>query len=65
MQFHILNKKKAWIDFDAGILLNGATFTDAANNLLDFIISVANGEKTLNEKHNYEEIALFKDGITL
>ena len=59
------NKKKAWIDFDAGILLNGATFTDAANNLLDFIISVANGEKTLNEKHNYEEIAIFKDGITL
>lgn len=59
------NKKKAWIDFDAGILLNGATFTDTANNLLDFIISVANGEKTLNEKHNYEEIAIFKDGITL
>ena len=26
---------------------------------------VANGENTLNEKHNYEEIAIFKDGITL
>ena len=61
----LANKKKAWIDFDAGILLSGATFNDATNKLLEYIISVANGENTLNEKHNYEEIAIFKDGITL
>ena len=61
----LANKKKTWIDFDAGILLSGATFKDATNKLLEYIISVANGENTLNEKHNYEEIAIFKDGITL
>ena len=61
----LANKKKTWIDFDAGILLSGATFNDATNKLLEYIISVADGEKTLNEKHNYEEIAIFKDGITL
>ncbi len=61
----LANKKKKWIDFDAGVLLNGATFTQVTNDLLDYIISVANGKKTLNEKHNYEEIAIFKDGITL
>ncbi len=61
----LANKKKNWIDFDAGVLLNGATFTQVTNNLVDYIISVANGEKTHNEKHNYEEIAIFKNGITL
>lgn len=61
----LAHKKRAWIDFDAGILLNGADFSQATKKLFDLIIAVANGEKTLNEKHNYEEIAVFKDGITL
>lgn len=58
-------KKKSWIDFDAGSILDNSDFSKAQDNLLDLIIAVANGEKTLNEKHNYEEIAIFKDGITL
>ncbi|MBO5066715.1 MAG: altronate dehydratase [Clostridia bacterium] len=61
----LAKKKKNWIDFDAGILLEGTDFSQTADNLLTYIISVANGEKTFNEKHDYEEIAIFKDGITL
>lgn len=61
----LANKKKDWIDFDAGVLLNGTTFNEARDNLLELILSVANGKKTLNEKNSYEEIAIFKDGITL
>lgn len=58
-------KKKSWIDFDAGSILKNSDFSKAQDDLLNLIIAVANGEKALNEKHNYEEIAIFKDGITL
>lgn len=58
-------KKKSWIDFDAGILLENGSFKETTNRLLDTILNVANGEKTLNEINNYEEIAIFKDGVTL
>ncbi len=58
-------KKKSWIDFDAGILLENGSFEETTNRLLDTILNVANGEKTLNEINNYEEIAIFKDGVTL
>lgn len=61
----LFEKKKSWIDFNAGTLLEGETFEDAENNLLEFIIGIANGKKTLNEINGYEEIAVFKDGITL
>lgn len=59
------SKKKSWIDFDAGILLENASFEEATNELLKTIIEIADGKKTLNEINNYEEIAIFKDGVTL
>lgn len=55
-------KKSNWIDFDASPLLEGKELTD---NLLQYVIDVANGELTSNEKNGYEEIAIFKDGVTL
>ncbi len=58
-------KKKSWIDFDAGILLENGSFEKTTKELLNFILNIANGEKTLNEINNYEEIAIFKDGVTL
>ena len=60
---HALSVKKSnWIDFDGSGNLNGV---DQTNELLDFVIKVANGEKTKNEINGYEEIAIFKDGVTL
>jgi altronate dehydratase len=35
------------------------------NDLFDFVLSVANGKLTKNEENKYEEIAIFKDGVTL
>lgn len=61
----LYEKKRTWIDFNAGTLLEGDTFDNAEKNLLDLIIAAANGKKTLNEINGYEEIAIFKDGITL
>ena len=58
-------KKKSWIDFDAGILLENGSFEETTEKLLNTILDIANGKKALNEINNYEEIAIFKDGITL
>ncbi len=32
---------------------------------MEYIISVANGERTNNEKNGYREISIFKDGVVL
>ncbi len=61
----LYNKKRNWIDFDCGSVLEKGSFEGTAKKLLEYIISVANGEKTLNELNGFEEIAIFKDGVTL
>ena len=58
--------KPGWIDFNAGTLVEeGADMaaTDAA--FVDFVLGVASGEKTCNEKSGYSSIAIFKTGVTL
>lgn len=54
--------KPNWMDFDASSVLDGNPLTD---ELVSFVIDVANGKLTLNEKNGYEEISIFKDGVTL
>lgn len=54
--------KKHWIDFDAGEMLDGK---DLRNSLFQYVCKVINGEKTCNERNEYREIAIFKDGVTL
>ena len=58
----LAQKKANWIDFDASPMLKNIDLTD---DLLKFAIDVANGKKTKNEENGYEEIAIFKDGVTL
>ena len=58
----LATRKSAWIDFDASPTLDGNDLTD---ELFNYIIQVANGEKTQNEIHGYKEISIFKDGVTL
>lgn len=58
----LYEKKPHWIDFNAGEIVNGADLTD---ELLEYVINVASGEKTNNEKHGYREISIFKDGVIL
>lgn len=55
-------RKHCWIDFDASPTLCGEELTD---ELLEYVIRVASGEKTKNEINGYEEISIFKDGVTL
>ena len=58
----LAERKSHWIDFNAGYAIDG---TDLSDNLMDYIISVSNGEKTNNEKNGYREISIFKDGVVL
>ena len=55
-------KKSGWIDFDASPILSGV---DQTKELFDYVLKVADGEKTKNEENGYEEISIFKDGVTL
>lgn len=58
-------RKSGWIDFDASPILDGARADTLAKDLLSYVIELASGKKTKNEEAGYEEIAIFKDGVTL
>lgn len=59
---NLATRKANWIDFDASLALKGNPLTD---ELLDYVIKVASGEKTKNVLNGYEEISIFKDGVVL
>lgn len=61
----LANNKPTWIDFNAGVLVEDETMATVHQRFADYIISVASGEKTNNEKKGYREIAIFKTGVTL
>lgn len=60
---YIANLKPRWIDFDAGQLMN-ESMDDLATKFIQYIIDVASGKKTNNEKYNVHGIAIFKTGVT-
>lgn len=57
--------KANWIDFNAGIVLEGAGFDQATKELMRLLKETANGKLSKNEENDYREIAIFKDGVTL
>ncbi len=62
----LAQKKKHWIDFDAGRLLSGTSMDALAEDLLQYIIELASGERQTNgEMNGFREIAIFKDGVIL
>lgn len=58
-------RKKNWIDFDASYLLEGVSMEEMTDRFIDYILRVASGEQTANERNGCAEISIFKDGITL
>lgn len=61
----IYNKKRHWMDFDAGKLLTGSKIDDIANELMNYIVKIASGKLTKAESIGFREIAIFKGGVTL
>lgn len=59
-------KKENWIDFNAGKIVDGMDMFEVFEEFKNMIISVINGELyAKNEINKFQEIAIFKDGVTL
>lgn len=62
----LYDNKPHWIDYNAGCVLADKTFPEAAEELMDLIVSIASGDKTArNEENGYREISIFRDGVIL
>ena len=62
----LAQKKPHWIDFDAGQLLSGIPMAALAERLLLKILAVASGSETVcSEGLSRENLAIWKDGVTL
>ena len=58
-------RKKSWIDFSAGQLVEGRTMQELLPEFIDKVLHVASGEPARNEANGYREISIFKNGVTL
>lgn len=61
----LYQRKKDWIDFNAGQLVESETMETLAPRFIDYVLSVASGKRVQNEIKSYREIAIFKQGVTL
>lgn len=61
----LYNRKKNWIDFNAGQLVDGKIMSELVPEFIDKVLAVASGEPARNEVNGYREISIFKNGVTL
>lgn len=61
----IFVKKPNWIDYNAGSLVDGKTMEEVLEDFVDYIVEIVNGRATNNEKNDFREFAIFKDGVFL
>lgn len=61
----LARQKPRWIDFNAGTLAEDEGFDTALARFVEKVLDVANGAPTWNEKKQYQEISIWKNGVTL
>ncbi len=61
----LASRKKHWIDFNAGQLIQGKAMPQLLNEFVDTIVEIVNGKQTCNERNDFRELAIFKSGVTL
>lgn len=61
----LANKKKRWIDFNAGVLVENQTMHEVHNNFINLLVDIVNGQPTCNERNDIREVAIWKKGVTL
>ncbi len=61
----LYNKKKTWIDFNAGVLLENGKMPQLTEDFFDFVLDVCSGKTAKSEMLDKTELAIFKDGVTL
>lgn len=58
-------KKNNWIDFNCGVMVEDTPIDVLKQQLFDYVIAVASGEKVKAEKAGFHDMAIFKQGVTL
>ncbi|MGG0792080.1 altronate dehydratase family protein [Peribacillus simplex] len=62
----LADRKKHWIDYNAGQLIEGQKIEELKDDLFQYILELSSGKKkTNNEKFGYREISIFKEGVIL
>ena len=61
----LAGKKKNWIDFNAGVLVEDKEIEETAQELFDYVVAVASGKKVCSEEAGFHDMAIFKQGVTL
>jgi len=49
----------------AGVLLEDKSMDELLDDFVKYVVEVASGKFTNNEKNGFKEIAIFKTGVTL
>lgn len=62
----LATKKKHWIDFNAGSIVEGKDMNELADEFYEYILDLASGKvQTRTEEQGIRDIAIFKNGVTL
>lgn len=61
----LYRKKRNWMDFDCGTMVEGVPLHELAVQLLEKVLLVASGEKVRAEINGFHDMAIFKQGVTL
>ena len=61
----LAEKKKSWIDFNAGRLLENRTLEELGAELMGKVLETASGVPARNEENGFHDLAIFKQGVTL
>ncbi|MCI6068526.1 MAG: altronate dehydratase family protein [Galactobacillus timonensis] len=61
----LAGRKNNWIDFNAGVIVDGTSIDECGEDLYDLVIATANGQKAKSEAEGYHDLAIFKQGVTL
>ncbi|MFB2864353.1 UxaA family hydrolase [Aeromonas sp. MdU4] len=61
----LARRKPHWIDFNAGTLIEGTPMGSLLDQFVDLIVEIASGKPTCNERNDFRELAIFKNGVTL
>jgi len=62
----LYEKKRSWIDFNAGTLLEGTSMETLTEQFYDYVLALASGEvHARSEALDRHDLAIFKDGVTL
>ena len=62
---NLYNRKTRWMDFNAGVLVEGKSKEEVLDEFFNFVISACSGSYVKNEINNYREISIFKTGVIL